>query len=61
MKAKASSKLELANALHDAFQEQQFSIVYQPFGLGRGRNHQFEALIRRRHPEIGDVAPLSSR
>jgi diguanylate cyclase (GGDEF)-like protein/PAS domain S-box-containing protein len=60
MKAKASAKLELANALHQAYKDQQFSLVYQPcLDLITGKITSVEALIRWRHPELGDVAPAS--
>lgn len=60
MKAKTSAKLELANALHQAHQHQEFSLVYQPcIDLNTGEFTSVEALIRWNHPERGDIPPAT--
>lgn len=60
MKAKASAKLELANALQRAHQRQEFSLVYQPcIDLTTGEFTSVEALIRWLHPERGNISPAA--
>jgi diguanylate cyclase (GGDEF)-like protein/PAS domain S-box-containing protein len=45
-------------ALHGALKRHEFSIRYQPFvDLCTGRIRGYEALLRWRHPELGDVSP----
>ncbi len=63
LKAKASAKLELANALHQAYQRQEFSRVYQPcVDLVTGEITSVEVFISWLHPEQEiSRRPLSSR
>lgn len=54
----ADARLQLEIDLHDAIEEQQFFLVYQPtFNLGTGAVAGVEALIRWRHPTRGLIAP----
>jgi diguanylate cyclase (GGDEF)-like protein len=54
----ADARLQLEIDLHDAIEEQQFFLVYQPtFNLRTGAVAGVEALIRWRHPTRGLIAP----
>ena len=54
----ADARLWLEIDLHDAIEEQQFFLVYQPtFNLQTGAVAGVEALIRWRHPTRGLIAP----
>lgn len=50
-------KLEISNSILSSLEAEQFFLVYQPkinsYGLVTG----FEALMRWRHPQLGDVSP----
>ena len=56
---KSSSRmLELGVALKHAIPQQQLRLVYQPqIDLGSGRVIGAEALVRWRHPELGEIGP----
>jgi EAL domain-containing protein (putative c-di-GMP-specific phosphodiesterase class I) len=58
MHAAVVTRLELRGDLERALEEEQLRIRYQPvFHLATGRLESFEALLRWRHPERGEVAP----
>jgi EAL domain-containing protein (putative c-di-GMP-specific phosphodiesterase class I) len=58
MNAKAKTRLVLEQALRVAVEDDEFSLHYQPqIDLVSGRVVGFEALLRWRHDEIGNVAP----
>lgn len=57
MSARAMERLGLANDLRRALDGGQFYVVYQPkVTAGDGRIVGFEALLRWRHPERGEIA-----
>lgn len=59
LNVQASNRLKLENALHNAIQNNQFELYYQPqVSLATGEIVGAEALIRWNHPEIGIVSPL---
>ncbi len=56
--AQAMSRLALENALHKAFEKNQFVLYYQPLVQAcNGRCIAVEALLRWQHPERGLIAP----
>jgi len=58
MATQAVRQLELERDLRRALQEGQFRLVYQPqVALDKAELIGFEALIRWRHPERGEIAP----
>ncbi|HEX6999695.1 MAG TPA: EAL domain-containing protein [Gammaproteobacteria bacterium] len=58
MRTRVQRRLEIENALHQAVEERQFFLLYQPIvSLTTGRLESVEALIRWRHPERGVIAP----
>lgn len=59
MQLESSRQLELENGLRRALDLQQLSLVYQPqVSLMDGRVLGMEALLRWRHPMLGQVSPL---
>ncbi len=59
MHANAARTLTLQRDLQRALDEGQFHLLFQPkFSMGRQVPTGAEALIRWRHPELGDVPPL---
>ncbi|KXS32709.1 MAG: Diguanylate cyclase/phosphodiesterase with PAS/PAC and GAF sensor(S) [Candidatus Gallionella acididurans] len=58
MQARATRNMQLVNALRYALELGQFRIFYQPqISIRDGRIIGVEALLRWRHPELGDVPP----
>ena len=58
MQLAAQARLRMANDLRQAIPGKQFDIVYQPIvDLTNGEVAKAEALIRWRHPELGNVSP----
>ncbi|HEY8519051.1 MAG TPA: EAL domain-containing protein [Gammaproteobacteria bacterium] len=58
MRTRVQRRLAIENALHQAVEERQFFLLYQPIvSLTTGRMESVEALIRWRHPERGVIAP----
>lgn len=56
--AKISARLARETALRGALERQEFYLEYQPqLDLSSGQIIGVEALIRWRHPELGDIAP----
>jgi diguanylate cyclase (GGDEF)-like protein len=56
--ARRSDELRLRDALAGALDRGELRLVYQPvLDLPTGRVRGFEALVRWRHPELGDVPP----
>ena len=54
----ARRRLNIANRLHRALENNEFSLYYQPeIHLGSGRVFAAEALVRWRRPELGLIAP----
>ena len=52
-------RLQLENALHEAIDQNQFELHYQPqLNLASGKIVGAEALIRWNHPELGLISPL---
>lgn len=47
----------LEKDLESAFEKQQLRMVYQPIHSVHGNTREVEALVRWRHPELGDVPP----
>ncbi len=47
----------LEKDLDSAFEKQQLRMVYQPIHSVHGNTREVEALVRWRHPELGDVPP----
>lgn len=55
---KTENRLKLENALRDALEQNQFSLVYQPIiDLELGKVSSAEALIRWHHPDMGLITP----
>lgn len=50
-------ELELEQALSAAIEENRLSLVYQPLHLSDGHLTGFEALLRFRHPKLGEISP----
>jgi diguanylate cyclase (GGDEF)-like protein/PAS domain S-box-containing protein len=58
MQAHSARTLQLENALRNALERDQFRLHYQPqVSLQDGRVIGAEALLRWRHPELGEVSP----
>jgi EAL domain-containing protein (putative c-di-GMP-specific phosphodiesterase class I) len=58
MRARADRRLEIENDLHEAIEQQQFVVHYQPIvSLQRGGIESFEALVRWEHPKHGLIPP----
>jgi len=57
MQAHASERLILEKALHQALENEQLSLQYQPQVNEKGQLSGFEALIRWNHPTLGRVPP----
>ncbi|MFB2921133.1 EAL domain-containing protein [Aerosakkonema funiforme] len=58
MNSQASELLELENSLHQAIEEQQFVVYYQPqVNVNTGEITHMEALIRWQHPQLGLISP----
>jgi PAS domain S-box-containing protein len=58
MLARAQEQLRLETDLHQAVEREAFRVVYQPvFELASERLTGFEALLRWRHPERGEIPP----
>ena len=58
MQASAARNMQLVNALRSALERDQFQVYYQPqVSISDGRIIGAEALLRWRHPELGNVSP----
>lgn len=58
MQARSARTLQIDNALRRALERHQFSLVYQPqLSLDTNRIVGFEALIRWKHPQFGNIPP----
>ena len=59
MQAKAIRHMQLVNAMHQALEQDQFQLHYQPqFSLGDDQIIGVEALLRWEHPELGAISPM---
>ncbi|AVO61733.1 MULTISPECIES: putative bifunctional diguanylate cyclase/phosphodiesterase [Pseudomonas] len=58
MNGRARSRLMLEESVRSAVERKEFNLVYQPqVSIADGRLRGFEALLRWRHPSVGDVPP----
>ncbi|MEG1042079.1 MAG: EAL domain-containing protein [Pseudomonas sp.] len=58
LNGRARSRLMLEDSMREAIEHKDFCLVYQPqVSLVDGRLRGFEALLRWRHPSVGDVPP----
>lgn len=58
LNGRARSRLMLEDSVRTAIEQNDFSLVYQPqVAFGDGRLRGFEALLRWKHPSVGDVPP----
>ncbi|WPO47101.1 MULTISPECIES: putative bifunctional diguanylate cyclase/phosphodiesterase [Pseudomonas] len=58
MNGRARSRLMLEESVRSAVEHKEFNLVYQPqVAIADGRLRGFEALLRWRHPSVGDVPP----
>ena len=58
IRQRAVERLEVKNALHRAFERDEFRLYFQPeVDLGSGRVTSMEALLRWDHPEMGILEP----
>ena len=58
LNGRARSRLMLEDSVRGAIEHKDFSLVYQPqVAFDDGRLRGFEALLRWRHPSVGDVPP----
>ncbi|WP_411383399.1 putative bifunctional diguanylate cyclase/phosphodiesterase [Pseudomonas sp. L7] len=58
LNGRARSRLMLEDSVRTAIEQKDFTLVYQPqVGFADGRLRGFEALLRWRHPSVGDVPP----
>jgi diguanylate cyclase (GGDEF)-like protein/PAS domain S-box-containing protein len=59
MQESAQQRMRLICDIHQALEQNQFSVYYQPIvALTSGRIHKAEALIRWQHPERGFISPV---
>ncbi len=59
MQADATRHMQLVNAMHQALEQDQFQLHYQPqFSLGDDQIIGVEALLRWEHPELGAISPM---
>lgn len=60
MRSDVTTRLSLVQALHEAYAQRQFELLYQPqVDLRDGRVHGAEALMRWRHPTRGLLPPAA--
>ncbi|MDD1975706.1 putative bifunctional diguanylate cyclase/phosphodiesterase [Pseudomonas tussilaginis] len=58
LNGRARSRLMLEDSVRGAIEHKEFTLAYQPqVALADGRLRGFEALLRWRHPSVGDVPP----
>ncbi|ATB65000.1 putative bifunctional diguanylate cyclase/phosphodiesterase [Pseudomonas mosselii] len=58
LNGRARSRLMLEDSVRTAIEQNDFSLVYQPqVSFADGRLRGFEALLRWKHPSVGDVPP----
>ncbi|OHX18715.1 two-component system response regulator [Chromobacterium sphagni] len=58
MQKAAEIRLQISSGLHEALEQNQLFLVYQPIvELATGRVQKAEALLRWRHPQHGDIPP----
>ena len=59
MQTQTSERMRLANALREALQKNELTLVFQPIVALSGESPvlEAEALLRWRHPELGDIPP----
>jgi diguanylate cyclase (GGDEF)-like protein/PAS domain S-box-containing protein len=58
MQESAQHRMRLVCDIHQAMEEDQFSVYYQPIvALASNRIHKAEALLRWKHPEQGFISP----
>ena len=58
LNGRARSRLMLEDSVRTAIEQNDFSLVYQPqVAFDDGRLRGFEALLRWKHPSVGDVPP----
>ena len=58
MQERAARHMTLTHAMHRALELDQFELYYQPqFAIDTGRIVGVEALLRWKHPELGEVSP----
>ncbi|QIH11418.1 MULTISPECIES: EAL domain-containing protein [unclassified Pseudomonas] len=58
MNGRERSRLMLEESVRSAVERKEFTLVYQPqVAIADGRLRGFEALLRWRHPSVGDVPP----
>lgn len=58
MQARSARNLQLINAMHEALEQDQFEVYFQPhFSVNEGHIVGAEALLRWRHPHFGEVSP----
>lgn len=58
LNGRARSRLMLEDSVRTAIEQNDFSLVYQPqVAFADGRLRGFEALLRWKHPSVGDVPP----
>ncbi|QLL13032.1 putative bifunctional diguanylate cyclase/phosphodiesterase [Pseudomonas chlororaphis] len=58
MNGRARSRLMLEESVRSAVERKEFNLVYQPqVAIADGHLRGFEALLRWRHPSVGDVPP----
>ena len=58
LNGRARSRLMLEDSVREAIEQNDFTLVYQPqVAFADGRLRGFEALLRWKHPSVGDVQP----
>jgi diguanylate cyclase (GGDEF)-like protein/PAS domain S-box-containing protein len=58
MQESAHQRMRLIRDIHQALEDDQFSVYYQPIvSLASGRIHKVEALLRWQHPDQGFISP----